>query len=329
MVRLWRASVSSSAGPLWAAHDGAAPPRLRRAHPPPPVLLAPPAAVCARGRSRARHTMVACQLHHIYKGRSHAAPPSPPSIPLPHRRLRRRLHRARAAGLRRGGAARRLPVRPLPPARRRRAPEPAAGRGAGLAACARFQYPVVAPRDLRRARQRGSTVEQVICNHWVAGSIPVAGSMDDTGPALSRNRARSPLKAGNRTRLRARSERMREHPPRSARGGRTAAEAEGARHRPRADSCRWLHGRHGPGSLAEPGPSPLNAGNRTRLRSATPRACRPRRAAAAAWPGSRATGGCRGSSSPAGPPPPPPRRHRSGESRPPASAPRCASRPCP
>ena len=29
----------------------------------------------------------------------------------------------------------------------------------------------------RRACQRGSTVEQVICNHWVAGSIPVAGSM--------------------------------------------------------------------------------------------------------------------------------------------------------
>lgn len=44
MVRLWRASVSSSAGPLWAAHDRAAPPRLRHAHPPPPVLLAPPAA---------------------------------------------------------------------------------------------------------------------------------------------------------------------------------------------------------------------------------------------------------------------------------------------
>ena len=273
-------------------------------------------------------------------------------------------------------------MRPPPPARRRRASEPAAGRGAGLAACARFQYPVVAPRDLRRARQRGSTVEQVICNHWVAGSIPVAGSMDDTGPAPSRNRARSPLKAGNRTRLRARSERMHEHPPRSAgntgqslsrqaapwrgecarrrggrsgaasmqperagarhgdavvrnglagvsQGGRTAAEAEGARHRPRTDSCRWLHGGHGPGSLAEPGPFPLRAGNRTRLRRSTPRACRPRRAAAAAWPGSRATGDCRGSSSPAGPPPPPPRPHRSGGSHPPASAPRCASRPCP
>lgn len=61
MVRLWRASVSSSAGPLWAAHDGAAPPRLRRAHPPPPV--------CARERSRARHTMVACQLHHMLDAR--------------------------------------------------------------------------------------------------------------------------------------------------------------------------------------------------------------------------------------------------------------------
>lgn len=189
MVRLWRASVSSSAGPSGPPMTG---PPLPGSGAPIPrrrfsLRRQPP--VCARGRSRARHTKVACQLHHIYKGRSHAASPSPPSIPLPHRRLRRRLHRARAAGLRRGGAARRLPVRP-PPARRRRAPEPAAGRGAGLAACARFQYPVVAPRDLRRARQRGSTVEQVICNHWVAGSIPVAGSMDDTGPALSRNRAR-------------------------------------------------------------------------------------------------------------------------------------------
>ena len=27
-----------------------------------------------------------------------------------------------------------------------------------------------------RFRQRGSTVEQLICNQWVAGSIPVAGS---------------------------------------------------------------------------------------------------------------------------------------------------------
>lgn len=28
-------------------------------------------------------------------------------------------------------------------------------------------------------RQRGSTVEQLICNQWVAGSIPVAGSIED------------------------------------------------------------------------------------------------------------------------------------------------------
>ena len=28
----------------------------------------------------------------------------------------------------------------------------------------------------RAVRQRGSTVEQLICNQWVAGSIPVAGS---------------------------------------------------------------------------------------------------------------------------------------------------------
>ena len=27
-------------------------------------------------------------------------------------------------------------------------------------------------------RQRGSTVEQLICNQWVAGSIPVAGSIE-------------------------------------------------------------------------------------------------------------------------------------------------------
>ena len=27
-------------------------------------------------------------------------------------------------------------------------------------------------------RQRGSTVEQLICNQWVAGSIPVAGSIN-------------------------------------------------------------------------------------------------------------------------------------------------------
>ena len=32
-----------------------------------------------------------------------------------------------------------------------------------------------------RFRQRGSTVEQLICNQWVAGSIPVAGSMCDQG----------------------------------------------------------------------------------------------------------------------------------------------------
>lgn len=30
--------------------------------------------------------------------------------------------------------------------------------------------------------QRGSTVEQVICNHWVAGSIPVAGSLENMRP---------------------------------------------------------------------------------------------------------------------------------------------------
>ena len=29
--------------------------------------------------------------------------------------------------------------------------------------------------------QRGSTVEQLICNQWVAGSIPVAGSMLELG----------------------------------------------------------------------------------------------------------------------------------------------------
>ena len=30
-------------------------------------------------------------------------------------------------------------------------------------------------------RQRGSTVEQLICNQWVAGSIPVAGSTQTKG----------------------------------------------------------------------------------------------------------------------------------------------------
>ena len=32
-----------------------------------------------------------------------------------------------------------------------------------------------------RFRQRGSTVEQLICNQWVAGSIPVAGSTQNKG----------------------------------------------------------------------------------------------------------------------------------------------------
>ena len=32
-----------------------------------------------------------------------------------------------------------------------------------------------------RFRQRGSTVEQLICNQWVAGSIPVAGSTQTKG----------------------------------------------------------------------------------------------------------------------------------------------------
>ena len=34
-------------------------------------------------------------------------------------------------------------------------------------------------------RQRGSTVEQLICNQWVAGSIPVAGSMGSLGVRAS------------------------------------------------------------------------------------------------------------------------------------------------
>ncbi len=32
--------------------------------------------------------------------------------------------------------------------------------------------------------QRGSTVEQLICNQWVAGSIPVAGSTKSDRPDL-------------------------------------------------------------------------------------------------------------------------------------------------
>lgn len=40
--------------------------------------------VCARERSRARHTMVACQLHHIYKGGD--------LMPRRRRRRRRRFH---------------------------------------------------------------------------------------------------------------------------------------------------------------------------------------------------------------------------------------------
>ena len=30
---------------------------------------------------------------------------------------------------------------------------------------------------MMQLRRRGSTVEQLICNQWVAGSIPVAGSI--------------------------------------------------------------------------------------------------------------------------------------------------------
>ena len=36
-----------------------------------------------------------------------------------------------------------------------------------------------------RLRQRGSTVEQLICNQWVAGSIPVAGSIETAGRRLN------------------------------------------------------------------------------------------------------------------------------------------------
>ena len=33
-------------------------------------------------------------------------------------------------------------------------------------------------------RRRGSTVEQLICNQWVAGSIPVAGSIKTAGQRI-------------------------------------------------------------------------------------------------------------------------------------------------
>lgn len=47
-----------------------------------------------------------------------------------------------------------------------------------LARTSWFQYS-------ERARcQRGSTVEQLICNQRVAGSIPVAGSSEDDGSSL-------------------------------------------------------------------------------------------------------------------------------------------------
>ena len=52
-----------------------------------------------------------------------------------------------------------------------------------LARLAHFQYPEQA------RRQRGSTVEQLICNQRVAGSIPVAGSRSMRSPVPSRCRA--------------------------------------------------------------------------------------------------------------------------------------------
>ena len=52
-----------------------------------------------------------------------------------------------------------------------------------LARLAHFQYPEQA------RRQRGSTVEQLICNQRVAGSIPVAGSRSTRSPVPSRCRA--------------------------------------------------------------------------------------------------------------------------------------------
>ena len=51
-----------------------------------------------------------------------------------------------------------------------------------LARLAHFQYPEQA------RRQRGSTVEQLICNQRVAGSIPVAGSRRTRSPVPSRCR---------------------------------------------------------------------------------------------------------------------------------------------
>ena len=58
--------------------------------------------------------------------------------------------------------------------------------------CAPFVIPLFLTGFARKRQvcQRGATVAQLICNQWVAGSIPVAGSMRVSGSVPSWDRAR-------------------------------------------------------------------------------------------------------------------------------------------